>query len=368
MEEKAAIWDQSATTATMATPMLAMAVDDPELHYPFYHQRGRRRRRSPPPVPLSLTMTASQQMVHRPYHPPPRTRHNNPRPRQQTPSGSSGTFRGRRRHRSPSIGAASAMAAAAVAAVRKASSQSSRPHTRSSSVASSMQHVSRPSSPHEWWGTATTTPSATSNSGSWLCRSVSRSRGRQIRRGGAAGSSAAAAGRAVESPSPRRKMAYRRPMDMDHSAMMAHYHHHLLAPTLHKPYTKPVTRRSHCPSRSGSADGYRDDTSGSPTPSPVTADPIALAARRRRRRQRTQSRPRPRRMMSGDSVTGVGSSGLYELPGYYTFDNDNSMAHGDSIDDSGDTATASSRLQFQMLLEDSSDTTSDGDAMDMEMG
>lgn len=355
MDKKAAIWDSSASSSTaMAMPMLATAADDPELHYPFYHQRGRRRRRSPPPVPLSLAMTTPQQM-HRPYH-PPRTRHNL-RPRQQTPSGSSSTFRGRRRHRSPSVGATAAIAAAAAAtAIRKASSRSSRPHTRSSSVASSIQHVSRPSSPHEWRGATTTS--------NWRCRSVSRSRGRQGRRGGTAG--AATAKRGVESPSPRRKMAYRTSMEMDRSMMM-HYHnthHHLLEP---RPYTKPVSRRSHCPSRSGSAEGYHEDAGGPSASS--TTDPITMAARRRRRRQRTQSRPRPQRVISGDSVGGGGgSSGLYEVAGYYTFDNDALMAHTDSVDKPGDVATASSRLQFQMLLAESSDTTSDGDAMDVEMG
>lgn len=74
--------------------------------------------------------------------------------------------------------------------------------------------------------------------------------------------------------------------------------------------------------------------------------------------------------MSGESVTGAGSNGgLYELAGYYTFDNDGgAMADGDPAHDPGDIATASSRLQFQMLLAEPSDTTSDGDAVDVEMG
>ena len=365
MDEKTAIRDSSELGTAMAMPMLATAADDPELHYPFYHQRGRRRRRSPPSVPpydghsvpLSLAMTTPQQM-HRPYH-PPRTRHN-PRPRQQTPSGSSGTFRGRRRHRSPSVGATAAVAAATAAtAIRKDLSRSSRPHTRSSSVASSMQHVSRPSSPHEWWGAAT-------SSNSWLCRSVSRSRGSQGCQGGTAATTATKRG--VESPSPRHKMAYRTSMEMDHSMMM-HYHnthYNLLAPP--RSYIKPVSRRSHCPSRSGSAEGYHEDAGVLSASS--STDPIAMAARRRRRRQRTQSRPRPQRMMSGDSVEGGGGSGLYERTGYYTFENDGSMAHAAAGvgDDPANTATASSRLQFQMLLAESSDATSDGDAMDVEMG
>jgi hypothetical protein len=46
------------------------------------------------------------------------------------------------------------------------------------------------------------------------------------------------------------------------------------------------------------------------------------------------------------------------------------MVHAESVDDPSDAATAltSSRLHFQMLLAESSDTTSDGDAMDVEMG
>lgn len=74
-------------------------------------------------------------------------------------------------------------------------------------------------------------------------------------------------------------------------------------------------------------------------------------------------------MMSGDSNQGGGSgNGLYELAGYFTFDNDGPTSHPETGDDPGDTITGPSRVQFQMLLADSSDTTSDGDAMDVEMG
>ncbi|ERT00898.1 hypothetical protein HMPREF1624_02132 [Sporothrix schenckii ATCC 58251] len=381
MDEKTVTWDSSGSSGNTAMPVVAAPSDDPELHYPFYHQRGRRRRRSPPAmpaydshnVPLSLAMTTPQ-LMHRPFH-PPRMR-DNPHPRQQTPSGSSGTFRGRCRYRSPSVGATAAVAAlTAPTLFRKASSRSSRPNTRSSSVASSMHHISRPSSPHEWWGATSAAAAASGNgygkSSSWLRRSVSRSRGRQGRRvvpGSVADS--AAARRGIDSPSPRRKTAYRTPMETDHAMMMQHYiHHALLAPP--RPHAKTASRRGHCPSRSGSAEGYHDDTSDLPAASSLTIDPIAMAARRRRRRQRTQSRPRPRRVMSGDRIGdggGPASNGLYELAGYYTFDHGGPAAHAEAIHVPGDTTAATSLVQFQTLLAESSDTTSVGDAMDVEMG
>ncbi|CAK7226219.1 hypothetical protein SBRCBS47491_006156 [Sporothrix bragantina] len=385
MDEMATSRDISTLGQTLAV-LVPTPTDDPELYYPFYHQRGRRRRRSPVPaspyddvsVPYALTMTPTttgSPSRQRPQnHPrvPPRPK-NRPRPRQETPSGSAGTFRGRRRHRSPSMGPTSSFSAAtAAAAIRKAST---RPHTRSSSVASSMRHLSsRPSSPHEWPG-----PAAVNND--WMCRSISRSRGR--RGPGAVGSNGNGTGISKRgpdsSPSPRRRVAsFRASMDVDHG-MGHHYaasydysHHHLLVQARHynnnnnNVNNKPMSRRSHCPSRSGSAEGYHHEEDAS-----AIVDPIAMASRRRRRRQRTQSRPRPRRNLTGDdmsSATDVNGD-VFGVTGYYTFYN-SSAAHSSTASHepkSHDAGTRSSRLQYQMMLGESSDTTSDGNAMDVEM-
>ncbi|CAK7209893.1 hypothetical protein SCUCBS95973_000595 [Sporothrix curviconia] len=358
---------------TPAMPV-STTTEDPELHHPFYHQRGRRRRRSPLPssphdgvsVPFALTMTPTamgsptSQRAQNPPRVPPRPK-NRPRPRQETPSGSSGTFRGRRRHRSPSLGPASVLSAA----IRKASS---RPPTRSSSVASSMKPVSsRPSSPHEWWGVAA--------SSGWTCRSISRSRGRDRRGPGGVNSNGNAKHGPESSPSPQRRRlaSFHASIDVDHHGVGHHYattshdysHHHLLVQARH--YTKPVSRRSHCPSRSGSAEGYHleeEDTAG--------IDPIVLASRRRRRRQRTQSRPRPRRAITGDSLASAadGDSNVFGLTSYYMLDNGPAVQPGAASNESkpGEASTCSSRLQFLMLLGESSDPTSDGDSMDVEMG
>lgn len=150
-----------------------------------------------------------------------------------------------------------------------------------------------------------------------------------------------------------------------HLLQQQHHHHHP---------KKPTPRRSLCPSRSRSAEGgyhyeidagIRVDSS-----SAAVADPaMATTTRRRRRRQRTQSRPRPHRVVSGEGVAGGSSGGIggvYGLTNYYALDN--SAADHAAADEPRSEAAAPSRLQFQMLLADSSDTTSDGDVMDVEMG
>ncbi|CAK7265125.1 hypothetical protein SEPCBS119000_001350 [Sporothrix epigloea] len=350
------------------------AMDDPELHHPFSHQRGRRRRRSPPPLPFRDDVSVTHALAMTPNHTVSPNRgvqnctrvthrpRNRPRPRQETPSGSSGTFRGRRRHRSPSIGPAFALSvSAAAAAVRKSSAQ---PHTRSPSTASSMRHVtSRPSSPHNWLMPAT--------SNAWTPRSISPSRSRRGLGTTNSSSGHGSAKRGHESsPSPRRKMTpFRAFKDLDH-AMGSQYgshdydhHHHYI----HARYcAKPVSRRNHCPSRSGSTEGYYHEEK-------ANLDLATLASRRRRRRQRTQSRPRPRRANTGDSVSSAskGHSNVFGLTtSYYTLMN-SSITRLDADGDDAtamDTGTRSSRVQFQMLLDASSDTTSDDEDIDVEMG
>ncbi|CAK7200005.1 hypothetical protein SEUCBS139899_002693 [Sporothrix eucalyptigena] len=369
MDEMTASRDNGTFDSAVAVPV-PLPADDPELLYPFYHQRGRRRRRSPLPlpyydglnVPFSLAMTSvvgnhTQRPQNHPPRVPPRPK-NRPRPRQETPSGSSGTFRGRRRHRSPSIGPTSAY----TAAIRKAST---RPTTRSSSVASSMRHASRPSSPHECRGAAN----------GWVCRSISRSRGRAPV---VNNSNSKNGKRGLESPSPRRKVvALRASMDMDHHGLVHHhnnydYNHHLFQT---RQYTKPLSRRSHCPSRSGSAEGYHHDEDMTSSgimrvdgASSSVVDPVAMASRRRRRRQRTQSRPRPRRTMTGESMSATNSNhDVFGVTSYYTLDSGSNGHIGLHVNEPIDATMGPSRPRFQMLLGDSSDTTSDGDAMDVEI-
>ena len=348
-----------------------------EPHHPFYDQRGRRRQRSPllvPPPPydglsvpftLSMTPAVANNSNHRAQHhsrAPPHLKSRR-RPRHDTPSRNSGAFRGRRRYRSPSMGLAYAFPAAATApAIRKAST---RPHTRSSSVASSMRHgSSRPSSPHEWWG-------AVAGSG-WTPRSISRSRGRRGRRGpvGASSSGNGNADRCLgSSPSPSQRIrvsSFRNSVEGDHSMGNLHTshdysHHHRIFQARH--YTKAVTRRGHCPSRSGSAESYHyaDD---------VGVDPVIMASRRRRRRQRTQSRPRPRRTMTGDSMSSTvdRNSDVFGLTGFNAMGN-SSAEHPDTGSTGpkpGDATTGLSRLQCSVLVGESSDTDSGSDAMDVE--
>ena len=236
---------------------------------PVYpHQRGRRRSPAPVPPPphalydpsairLSLAMTpahsasASASASSSRRVPRSSQRAHQPRPRHQTPSGGNGTFRGRRRYRSPSLSMASA--------ARKAST---RPHTPSPAMSRSsslLKSKSRPSSP--------LSPGASSIS----------ARG--------------------ESSSPRR-MIFRATVDMDHSVYPYfhhhhhhHHHYHLQQLHAHLQHLHPVSgkthkpRRAHCPSRTGSVDGSETN----------------------RRRQRTRSRPR----YAGD--TGDTVSGMYEM-------------------------------------------------------
>ncbi|EPE10685.1 hypothetical protein F503_05780 [Ophiostoma piceae UAMH 11346] len=225
---------------------------------PVYpHQRGRRRSPAPVPPPHALydpsAMRISLAMT--PAHPTsnsasasrrvPRSsqRARQPRPRQQTPSGGNGTFRGRRRYRSPSLSMTSA--------IRKAST---RPHTPSPAMSRSsslLKSKSRPSSP------------------------LSPGAGSIHARG--------------ESSSPRR-MIFRATVDMDHGVYpyfhqhhQHHHHYHLQQLHSHLQHLHPASgkthkpRRAHCPSRAGSVDGSET----------------------RRRRQRTRSRPR----YTGDTVS-----------------------------------------------------------------
>ncbi|CAK7273561.1 hypothetical protein SEPCBS57363_005713 [Sporothrix epigloea] len=346
-------------------------MDDSEHHNYVFHQRGRRRRRSPPPVltrdgisvPCALEMTpahiGSPKQGIQNYSRITSRPSNRPRPRQETPSGSSGTFRGRRRHRSPSVGPTSVFSVATVAAaIRKASTQ---PRTRSSSVASSMRLVSsRPSSPHDWLMAAT--------SSAWTPRSISRSRGRRGQgptSSGGNGNGSSKRGH-ESSPSPRRKATpFRALKDMDHGIGNQYgshdydHHHHFIHSRY---YTKPKSRRSHCPSRSGSIERFHHEEKDG-------YDLAALASRRRRRRQRTHSRPRPRRANTGDSMSSA-TKDVFGLTSYYTLFNSSltrlTAAHNDSV--TSDPCSKSSRVQFSVMLGDSSDTTSDGEDMDVEMG